>query len=209
MELGFDILAILRLKTIEKIGVGLGILALIAGLYWYLWFNARQEAIAALENQLTELQSSIQSKEKMLAELPKLRAELEALKLKEAAAMRQLPSSKDIPTLLTDISRAGHDQGLEFNPFSPQPETPSQFYADVPVDITVVGTYHNLALFMERVALFSRIVKFGGFAIAGTPVNAQAIPKGQPPPASATMDLTMTARLSTFRFVDQQGGGKK
>ncbi|MBF0446212.1 MAG: type 4a pilus biogenesis protein PilO [Magnetococcales bacterium] len=131
------------------------------------------------------LENSIASKKRMLLQLPRLRKELIALKKREEKAARKLPSKKEIPALLTDISNAGHEQGLEFTLFAPKPELPVNVYAKVPVEIKVRGPYHETLLFMNQVARLSRIVTFS---------NINMKPKG---------DILHTqAWVTTYRFLD-------
>ena len=73
-------------------------------------------------------------------------------------ALKALPEKKEIPSLLTNISRSGQSSGLEFLLFQPQNDVPKEFYAEIPVAIQVDGSYHNVAVFFAKVAQLSRIV---------------------------------------------------
>jgi type IV pilus assembly protein PilO len=72
--------------------------------------------------------------------------------------MKALPEKEEIPSLLTSISRSGQDVGLEFLLFEPKAEARKEFYAEIPVAMQVVGGYHDLAMFFDKVARLSRIV---------------------------------------------------
>jgi type IV pilus assembly protein PilO len=160
MELGFDPVEILRLPLFKKIGVGLLILLLIAGGYWHFSLGEQLRMIDANNFAIATQVKSISMKKRMLNQLPRLRKELVILQEKEAKAARKLPSKKEIPALLTDISNAGHEQGLEFTLFAPKPEIRVAVYAKVPVEVWVSGPYHETLLFMNHVARLSRIVTF-------------------------------------------------
>ena len=84
------------------------------------------------------------------------------MKKKEAQykqVMRALPEKEEIPSLLAGISQVGKDAGLEFSSLSsPSRRTRKDFYAEIPVDISVSGSYHQVAVFMDKVANLPRIV---------------------------------------------------
>ncbi|MBF0193903.1 MAG: type 4a pilus biogenesis protein PilO [Magnetococcales bacterium] len=185
MELGFDPADILRLPLFKKIGIGLLILLILAAGYWHFSLRDQLQRVDANAAAITALENSIASKKRMLLALPRLRKELIALKKREAKAARKLPSKKEIPALLTDISNAGHEQGLEFTLFAPKPELPMDVYAKVPVEVKVRGPYHETLLFMNQVARLSRIVTFS---------NIKMKPKGK--------ILNTQAWVTTYRFLD-------
>lgn len=190
MELGFDPLIILRLKTMQKMGIALGLLCVIAAGYWYFFLDERINEMDTLRADVRYQEQSIASKQRMLGKLPKMREELTKLKIKEEKAAQKLPSKKEIPTLLTDISNAGHEQGLEFLLFAPGPEIPRDLYAEVPVGLEVRGSFHATVLFMDQVAKLSRIVTFADMSIE--PIKEQ--------PGL----LVAKARATTYRFLEQQ-----
>ncbi|MBF0455901.1 MAG: type 4a pilus biogenesis protein PilO [Magnetococcales bacterium] len=160
MELGFDPADLLRLPLYKKVGIGLLILLILLAGYWHFSLQEQLDLMAAHESNIRAQVDDIALKRRMLMRLPKLREELAILKEKEAKAARKLPSKKEIPALLTDISNAGHEQGLEFTLFAPKPELPMDVYAKVPVEINVRGPFHETVLFMNQVARLSRIVTF-------------------------------------------------
>ena len=186
METGIDPLIVLRLKTVQKIGVILGILAVIVGGYYYFFLNDRLQKIAKIEKEVKKQEQSIISKRKQLTRLPELRKKLAALKIREARLARKLPSKKEIPVLLTNISNAGHEQGLEFLLFAPQPEIERELYAEVPVSLRVRGPFHETVLFFNQVAKLSRIVTVSHVVM--TP---------------GTKGLETTAQATTYRFLEQ------
>ncbi|MBF0285035.1 MAG: type 4a pilus biogenesis protein PilO [Magnetococcales bacterium] len=206
MDLGFDPLVLLRLKLVEKIAAALGILAFIAFFYWFQWYGDRADQIAALEKTVKELVDKEESQRRMLTQLPQLREELAALKIKERKAMEELPSSKELPSLLTDISEAGHTQGLDFQLFAPLQEFPQQFYAEVPINLQFQGAYHNVAQFLDRVSHLHRIVTVGDLRLAAVHEANQLGPDGRPLPFKAA--LNASAKAVTYRFLDPDEGKK-
>jgi len=79
--------------------------------------------------------------------------------------LRQLPSDTEVPGLLEDITRTGLGSGLEFEEIKLQPEVVQQFYVELPIQISVVGGYHDLATFVSGVASLPRIVTLHDFEI--------------------------------------------
>ncbi|MBF0462068.1 MAG: type 4a pilus biogenesis protein PilO [Magnetococcales bacterium] len=195
MELGFDPLLILRLKPIQKIGVALGLLALLTAGYWYFFLEERLRIMDKRQSEIQQQEEQMASKRRLLAKLPKMREELAKLKEEEEKLAQKLPSEKEIPTLLTDISNAGHEQGLEFLLFAPGPEVTRALYAEVPVGMEVRGPFRATALFMARIAQMPRIVTFADLTME---------------PAKEQPGLLVTkARATTYRFLNQQAVAQK
>ncbi|HIJ83404.1 MAG: pilO [Magnetococcales bacterium] len=194
MDLGFNPDQILRLPTQKKVAIIAGIILVLTGVYWYFLLQDTLDAIQSVNDKISKQQEKIDSKKKMLASLPKLRKELEELKVLEAKAAQNLPSKQEIPALLTDISEAGHEQGLEFILFAPKPELAVKIYAEVPVEVSVRGSFHATVTFMDKVTRMSRIATFSNLSMT---------------PESKSDTVTTTARLTTYRFLDAKDAGFK
>lgn len=186
MELGFDPTSLLRLKPIQKMGVAFGILLIIALGYWQFFFKNLQASIETLNTDIAKQTENIKNKKIQLTQLPKLRQELAELNILEAQAARKLPSKKEIPALLTDISNAGHEQGLTFLLFAPKSELPAEIHTEVPVELKIQGPYHETALFMQTIASMPRIVTIS---------NLQMTP-------DKNGVLQTLAQATTYRFLD-------
>ena len=106
----------------------------------------------------TELQAEVQKKTQIANNLPKIQREYEQLQQELAKALTELPNSREIPSLLTGITATGKNAGLDFLVFKPRPEVKKDFYAEVPVDITIAGSYFSVANFFAAVANLPRIV---------------------------------------------------
>lgn len=199
MELGFDPLIILRMKLIQKIGVVLGLFLLLLLGYWYFFMQERLDTMDKLRAEIQKQEEQIAMKRRLLAKLPQKREELARLKEEEERLAQKLPSEKEIPTLLTDISNAGHQQGLEFLLFAPGAEITRELYAEVPVGLEVRGSFHAVALFIDRIAKMSRIVTFADLFVEpekGKTNTKELFPQ--------TDILVTKARATTYRFLSQQ-----
>lgn len=104
--------------------------------------------------------------------------------------LRQLPSDTEVPGLLEDITRTGLGSGLEFEEIKLQPEVVQQFYVELPIQITVVGGYHDLATFVSGVASLPRIVTLHDFEIKLAE-------------ADSTSKLHMSILAKTYRYNDE------
>jgi type IV pilus assembly protein PilO len=135
-----------------------GVVLFLCALYGYfLWMPLMEEIDQQTRNVKQEQQ--ILERNRMLARnLPRKRAEFARLEKELRVALNMLPRASQIPDLLESVSRAGKDSGLEFSVFKPLPEVPRQFYAEVPVDLRMIGTYRQLLTFLKRVGEMPRIV---------------------------------------------------
>ncbi|WP_297843351.1 type 4a pilus biogenesis protein PilO [Pseudomonas sp.] len=106
------------------------------------------------------------------------------------ALLRQLPSDTEVPGLLEDITRTGLGSGLEFEEIKLLPEVTQQFYIELPIQITVVGAYHDLATFASGVASLPRIVTLHDFQI-------------KPVEPGNTQKLRMSILAKTYRYNDK------
>ncbi len=119
--------------------------------------------------------------------------DVEKLNEELSRALKELPNEREIPGLLRNISHLGRKNGLEFALFQPLPEVRRDFYAEVPVEIIVSGTYHEVALFFDRVGKLPRIV------------NIRNVKMSAPQERSGRIVLTTTGEAVTYRFLEGEG----
>jgi len=103
--------------------------------------------------------------------------------------LRQLPDRTEIPELLIDITQAGIGRGLQFELFKPAPKQTRDFYAALPIQIKVRGTYHELGQFISDVAAMPRIVTMGDLTISGNRKSDL---------------LSMAATAMTYHYLDPE-----
>lgn len=183
---------ILKLPTKQKIMI-LVLVSIIeaAALVWFLYLPKHQE-LTGLKAELSKLQDEINEKTRIANNLPKLQVEYNLLNQELAQALTELPNSKEIPSLLTSITTLGKSAGLDFLTFRPKGEVPKDFYADVPVDIIVSGSYFSVANFFAAVANLPRIVNITNVAFSDIKsVNNRMMTK-------------VTCLATTFRFLDKK-----
>jgi len=183
---------ILKLPTKQKILI-LVLIAIIeaAALVWFLYLPKHKE-LTGLKVQLSKLQGEIDEKTRIANNLPKLKAEYEQLNRELEHALTELPNSKEIPSLLTSITALGKSAGLDFLVFRPKAEAAKDFYAEVPVDIVVSGSYFSVANFFASVATLPRIVNITNVAFSDVKnVNNRMMTK-------------VNCLATTFRFLDKK-----
>jgi len=192
MNMNPNVEKILKLPTKYKILILVLVSVIeIAALVWFLYLPKHKE-LAGLKTELTKLQVEIDEKTRIAMNLPKLKIEYEQLNLELAQALTELPNSKEIPSLLTSITTLGKNAGLDFLTFRPKGETSKDFYADVPVDIIVAGSYFSVANFFAAVANLPRIVNITNVAFSDIKsVNNRMMTK-------------VTCLATTFRFLDKK-----
>ena len=123
---------------------------------------------AQLEQQAAEeetLKQQFSTKAFQAANLEAYKAQMKEMEESFGALLRQLPSDTEVPGLLEDITRTGLGSGLEFEEIKLLPEVAQQFYIELPIQISVVGGYHDLATFVSGVSSLPRIVTLHDFEI--------------------------------------------
>lgn len=181
---------LLKLPTKEKVALLIVLLLLEgAGLYYGL-HRPRMQELEELKTKHEELQKQIDESRRIANNLPRFKAEYEQLKKDLDNALTELPNQKEIPSLLTSISNAGKGAGLDFLLFRPKPEVPKDFYAEVPVDVSVSGTFYNVADFFVAVGKLPRIVNINNVSFSDIKETG------------GRTSLKVSCLATTFRFLD-------
>jgi type IV pilus assembly protein PilO len=196
----------LELKQKMLIAAAACILPVVA--FFFLAYSPKSSEIKALEAKKAGIKEEIRKVEKIVSELDKHKAEMAEVERQFAEASLVLPDQKEIPTLLATISGQASASGLDVLSFKPLAEKPRQFYADIPVNITVQGPYHNVGVFLDKISKLPRVV------------SVNNIKMGSPKQMGGEMLLNSTFQLVTYRFLDaaeieanaqkeKQGKGKR
>jgi len=171
------------------------ILCIAIGAGWY-YLNT-QDQIASLkkvEKKEQQLRTTFEQRQAKAANLEKYKKQLEEMKQSFGAMLRQLPDRTEVAELLVDVSQTGLAAGLEFQLFDPQGENRKEFYAELPIKITVKGDYHQFGTFISGLAMLPRIVTIHDINIASKGSN------------DATGGLAMDAVVKTYRYLDEETG---
>ena len=154
-----------NLTMVHRIVVCLATFVLLTAGYVYFVYMPRQEEMKLLESKLATLKTTLLSYRQKAATLEKYEKLMAEAQARFNLAMKALPDKKEIPSLLTEISRSGSEAGLEFLLFQPKVEVQQEFYAEIPVAVKVQGGFHQLATFFDQVARLYRIVNIDNITI--------------------------------------------
>jgi type IV pilus assembly protein PilO len=164
---------------------------LVLGGYAWLFYLPAAARIDAAETQERDLERKVSEVRSIVANLSAFEAELGEMEQRLKQALRQLPDSKELPGLLTDVTSLGKDAGLEFKAFRPHEEVPRDFYAEVPIEIEFSGDYHDIARFFDKVSKLPRIVNV-------SELNMEIADQ-----KSNSTRLQVKGEATTFRFIEQ------
>lgn len=196
MAIEITVESIKKLPQKQKAYLLIGVLVGVAALYWYFIYSPKSAELAELTANLEKLQADLNESKAITADLPKFKEEVARLNAELKKALLELPDRKEIPSLLTNISNLGSGSGLEFIRFKPLSEVPSGFYAKVPVEINVKGTFYEVASFFDKVAKLPRIVNITEANMSGAKEE-----KGR-------FVLTTSCLATTYRFIEGESGKK-
>ena len=183
---------ILKLPNSQKIALALFIFVALGAGFFYLLFQPKMKQLSALKLKQAELSKQIQESKRIADNLPKFKRDFEQLKVDLDKALTELPNQKEIPTLLTSITSKGKDAGLDFLVFKPRAEVPKDFYSEVPVDISIYGSFYNVANFFVAVSSLPRIVNITNVTVA----DIRNV--------GGRMLLRVNCLATTFRFLDKK-----
>ena len=169
----------------------LGVLGLLlVGIgYWFMWSPALDELDQSVEKE-KELRTVFLAKKSQAIKIEAYRQQMVEIEKTFGALLKQLPDKSEMDGLLTDVNQAGLGRGLEFELFKPGQETVAEFYAEMPIQIKVLGGYHDLGAFATDVSKLPRIVTLNNLVIQ--PANKEA-KDGR---------LVLEAVAKTYRYLD-------
>ena len=183
-----------KLSQLHRILISSGIFLVVIGLFVWLLYVPKYQAIGKLESDLEKLNNQLRKAKADARDLKKFQEKMKQAEARFRLAKKSLPEKEEIPSLLSSISQSGQDSGLEFILFQPRGERQKDFYAEIPVNIRVNGDYHNVAVFFDKVARLSRVV------------NIQNIKMN---PTKGGKSLTTNCTAVTYKFIDKPPAKKK
>ncbi|HXM76986.1 MAG TPA: type 4a pilus biogenesis protein PilO [Thermoanaerobaculia bacterium] len=162
------------------IGVVIG--ALLAGAVHYFWLRGVKTDVDRKTVELKGLQDEISKGRAAERKLSQFREEVKRLELELAKLLQILPSARNTEDLIKRIETLTRQGDFTLKKFTPGEPIAKDFYSEYPIDISLEGTYHNLALFFDRMSRFSRIVnvedmKVGALEQQGKSISANFIAK--------------------------------
>jgi type IV pilus assembly protein PilO len=182
--------ALTKLSLNGQIGASVAAAALVGGLFYYFYYA---DAVAERETKtarLEALQTEIRGLEVTANRLQEFQREVQLLEAKLETLKRILPPAKETPDLMRKVQALAAQSNLQIKIFTPLAVVNKDFYQEWPINVAVQGTYHNLALFFDRIGRLSRLVNIGDLKIAALPTQS----------VSGTISASCLA--TTFVYVD-------
>lgn len=159
---------------------------ILAAGWWFVW-NPQMEALVAKAQEETRLRDDWVGKKKQSVNLDLYQAQKAEIDRVFGALLKLLPNKTEIEALLVEINQSGLGRGLQFELFKPGAESRKDFYAELPIQVKLVGSYHDIGAFASDIGRLSRIVTLRNVSL--TPVAG---------------GMTLDATTMTFRALDQE-----
>jgi type IV pilus assembly protein PilO len=190
---------------LPKVVVGLFGLVAALGAAWYLALAPQSAELARLEAERADLQVKLTQNRAIVADLARYRRELAELRQRLALLQEKLPTERETPPLYRTVHEAAIQAGLAVSLFQPRDARARDYYSELPIAVTAEGGYHDLGVFLQRVARLPRVVNVGEIRATSLtrartsmradltlatymyrPAGAAGPTPGAPPPAGAT-----------------------
>jgi len=185
---------ILKLPTKQKAIIMLLVVLLMGVGFFFGLEQPKLKDLQVQQQNLEKLRVQVQESKRIADQLPKYRIEYAQLQRELESVLTELPNQKEIPSLLTSITTVGKTAGLDFLLFKPKAEEPKDFYAAVPVDISVSGTFYGIANFFVAVGNLPRIVNISNVTFSELKSDKD---KGR-------QLMRVNCLATTYRFLDKK-----
>lgn len=166
------------------------VLVVVLALGYFMHLTNLKDVLERHQAEEVTLKEQFSSKVRQAANLEEYKAQMKLMEASFEALLRQLPSDTEVPGLLEDITSAGLNSGLEFEEIKLLPEKTQPYYIELPIQVKVFGSYHDLATFVSAVAGMPRIVTLHDFSI-------------KPVTAGNSSRLALDILVKTYRYNDQ------
>ncbi len=173
-----------------QVGMFVVIALAMVGAFYYFYVVPTEAEMATRETQLTALRTDIAKGASTAAQLPQFKQQVSELETRLEGLKAVLPEQKDVSDLLRRIQTLATQSNLAIRGFKPAPSVTKQLHAEWPIQLQLDGTYHNLAMFFDRVSKFSRIINVSNISIRG---------KEKP---DATSTITVECMATTFVLLE-------
>jgi type IV pilus assembly protein PilO len=185
-------------KWSVALALGLTFGLALAGAVHYAWLRGLNEEIKVKRTQLEGLQQEIQKGRAAERKLAQFREEIKRLEIDLSKLLQILPSKRNTEDLIKRIETLTRQGDFTLKRFTPGEFANKDFYSEWPIDIQLEGTYHNLALFFDRMSRFSRIIN-----VEEMKIGALNDPTGK------SIAANFTAKTFIYTAEDKADSGKK
>jgi len=184
-----------------RIGACILVGLLIFFLLWYVITREKGDELTNLEAQESTLRADFETKQGKAANLEPLKQQLAQMEQQLQQMLRQLPSKTEMPDLIVDISQTAIATGIQNDLFKPGEEVPREFYAEQPIALRMVGTYHQFGAFVSGVASLPRVVIMTMHDISLKPRGGSGDGLAAIGPNSS---LELSGTVKTYRYLDEE-----
>jgi type IV pilus assembly protein PilO len=175
----------------------MGLLVIV--LSWFLLTSGKRDELIALEGKEVELRDTFKTTSERAANLEPLKEQLALLSEQLKTVLRQLPSKTEMPDLITDISQTAQGTGVNTELFQPNPEQVQEFYAEKPIAVRMVGSYHQFGNFVSGVASLPRMVIMTMQDVTLAPRKGDKVISAAP-----GVPLELVTTIKTYRYLDEK-----
>ena len=161
--------ALTKLSLGGQVGVSVLAAAVICGGFYFLWWSDKVAERDQKATRLEDLQKEIRALEVTAQKLGDFQREVALLERRLETLKTILPPAKETPDLMRRVQALAAQSNLSITNFTPSATVNREFYQEWPITMGVVGNYHNLALFFDRVARLPRLVNVGNLKISSLP----------------------------------------
>lgn len=190
---------IIELPNTQKITILVVIIGLLIAGFIFQFYIPQRDTIKANHETILKLQSQYNEQQNILSNLPRFRQEIKMMQESFEKSLKMLPNAREIPSLLTNITTLAKDSGLEINLFQPKPEIVMDFYAKIPVEMKVVGRYHQLGMFFDKLAQLPRIINIIDIKLIRQSSRTQS-------KSNNIIYIAASFNATTFKFIEKTGG---
>jgi type IV pilus assembly protein PilO len=162
-----------KIEMTYRLLIFAGTLVLLAGAFIFLVYMPKTGEVSQISQEISALEQKVSQAKIKARNLEKFEAEQVQVDAQFEEALKLLPNRREIPSLLRSITQLGSDSNLEFRLFSPKEERPQAFYLEIPVSMEVSGTYHDVAVFFDKVGRMERIVNI--FDVSMKPIQERSV----------------------------------
>lgn len=182
---------VLDLPARQKLLALLGLVVIGGFLDWTYWYGPRQADLADLRTQVGQRRTELDLRRAKANARDAAERDLRELGAELKRAQARLPDKREIADLLSNVAASGRAAGLDITLFRQKPEVYRDFYAEVPVEMQMRGTYQDVVTFLDRVKRLDRIVNVTDIQLKKPNIEGERV----------TLDAACTA--TTFRFLDE------
>ncbi|MHC1729632.1 MAG: type 4a pilus biogenesis protein PilO [Syntrophobacteraceae bacterium] len=181
---------LVALTTVQKVLLFTATVGLMIAAFYFFKFEDQTNSIRRLTNSIGEQEKKLATLKAASLKVEVLEKELAQSEEELKTLLALLPDQKEIPGLLENVSRLGSKVGLENILFKPQPEVPKEYYAVIPIQLDLLGSFNDLGVFLDSVSKLNRILK------------VEALTMTRPKGKQASL-LQVGCTVVTYRFIEE------